>query len=149
MRIGEAKDFLVQQTAEQAQRESVPLSELEKRMMYFTEGEDAVENPIALNEEFEAQYDTPEYEAKIAGLLGRAYKRLKRENPEIVQIWDAAINELKKGDHYILVMWRERLVATSGPWGFWKTMGASFVLLAIVMTAMLAFSALKNYFHIH
>jgi hypothetical protein len=27
--------FLVQQTAEQARREGVPLSELEKRMMYF------------------------------------------------------------------------------------------------------------------
>ena len=37
MQVREAKDFLVQQTAEQAQLEGVPLSELEKRMMYFTE----------------------------------------------------------------------------------------------------------------
>ncbi len=37
MRVREAKDFLVQQTAEQARLEGVPLSELEKRMMYFTE----------------------------------------------------------------------------------------------------------------
>jgi len=41
MKILEAKDFLVQQTAEQAQLEGVPLSELEKRMMYFTDGRDA------------------------------------------------------------------------------------------------------------
>ena len=84
-------------------------------MMYFTEGEDAIENPIGLNEEFEAQYNTPDYETKIARLLGRAYKRLKKEDPDIAQTWDAAIKELKKGDHYILVMWRERIVATSGP----------------------------------
>ena len=37
MQVREAKDFLVQQTAEQAQMEDVPLSELEKRMIYFTE----------------------------------------------------------------------------------------------------------------
>jgi hypothetical protein len=50
----EAKDFLVQQATDQAQRDGVSLCELEKRMMYFTEGEDAVENPAELNEEFEA-----------------------------------------------------------------------------------------------
>lgn len=37
MRVLEAKDFLVQQTAEQAALENAPLSDLEKRMMYFTE----------------------------------------------------------------------------------------------------------------
>ena len=37
MQVREAKDFLVQQMAEQAQMEGVPLSELEKRMIYFTE----------------------------------------------------------------------------------------------------------------
>jgi hypothetical protein len=53
MRVREAKDFLVQQTAEQAQLEGVALSELEKRMMYFTESGYVPEDPIALNEEFE------------------------------------------------------------------------------------------------
>ncbi|MGB2900309.1 MAG: hypothetical protein WBB89_13655 [Candidatus Acidiferrum sp.] len=37
MKVREAKDFLVAQTAEQASLEGVPLSDLEKRMMYFTE----------------------------------------------------------------------------------------------------------------
>jgi hypothetical protein len=37
MRVREAEDFLVAQTAEQAALEGVPLSDLEKRMMYFTE----------------------------------------------------------------------------------------------------------------
>ena len=36
MQVREAKDFLVQQTAQQAQTEGAALSELEKRMMYFT-----------------------------------------------------------------------------------------------------------------
>lgn len=141
MRANEAKDFLVQQTAEQAKRDGLSLSELEKRMMYFTESEDAVENPIALNEEFEAKYNTGEYESKIAGLLGRAYNRLKEENSGAVETWDQAIRELKKGDHYILVMWAERRIAAR-PWGFWKTMGASFVLVIVLIGLM----AIVDYF---
>jgi hypothetical protein len=56
----EAKDFLVQQTSEQAALENVPLPKLEKRMMYFTELDECPEDPITLNEAFEAKYDTDE-----------------------------------------------------------------------------------------
>jgi len=58
MRALEAKNFLVEQTAEQAALENVPLSDLEKRMMYFTETGECPEDPIALNDAFEAEYDT-------------------------------------------------------------------------------------------
>jgi hypothetical protein len=105
MRVREAKDFLVQQTTQQAAIEGVSLSDLEKRMMYFTESEDAVEDPIRLNQEFEAKFDTDEYELKISGLLHRAYERIKDENPAILLEWDEAVRELRKGDHYILVLW--------------------------------------------
>jgi hypothetical protein len=104
MRVSEAKDFLVQQTERQAQLESVPLSDLEKRMMYFTESADASEDPIKLNEEFETKYDTAAYESKIAGLLNRAYDRAKQENPTSVRLWDESVRLLRKGDHYILVL---------------------------------------------
>jgi hypothetical protein len=40
------------QTAEQAALENVPLSGLEKRMMYFTEKGECPEDPIALNDAF-------------------------------------------------------------------------------------------------
>ena len=56
MRVREAKDFLVQQTAEQAALDNVALSSLEKRMMYFTETGECPEDPIALNDAFEAEY---------------------------------------------------------------------------------------------
>jgi len=67
MKVLEAKDFLVRQTAEQAALENVPLSDLEKRMVYFTETDECPEDPIALNDAFEAEYDTAEYEAKSRG----------------------------------------------------------------------------------
>ena len=106
VQVRQAKDFLVQQTAEQAVLEGIPLSDLEKRMMYFTESEDAVEDPLALNSEFEEYYETDAYETKIARLLKNAYKRLKQEHPEKALFWKSSINELHKGDHYILVLWR-------------------------------------------
>jgi len=105
MQVREAKDFLVQQTAEQAAMEGVPPSDLEKRMMYFTESGYVPEDPIALNEEFEAQYDTYKYEAKIAKLLHHAYKRARKENAETKRRFDSAIKSLRRGDHYLLVMW--------------------------------------------
>jgi len=100
-----AKDFLVQQTAEQAALENVPLSDLEKRMMYFTESDSAsCDNPIDLNKEFEEHYDTEEYERKISRLLNHAFKRVKGEDPEKLRNWNQAIHILRKGDHYILVL---------------------------------------------
>ncbi len=105
-----AKDFLVQQAAEQAALEKVPLSDIEKKMMYFTESDAAsCENPVELNDEFEAQYDTAEYEAKISRLLHHAYNRLKVEDPERKRNWDEAISALRKGDHYFLVLWDLKL----------------------------------------
>ncbi len=63
MNTKQAKDFLVEQATEQAALEHLPLSDIEKRMMYFTESDPlSCPDPFALNDEFEAQYDSPEYE---------------------------------------------------------------------------------------
>jgi hypothetical protein len=105
MRIREAKDFLVAQTAEQAAIEGVPLSDLERRMMYFTESGYVPEDPIKLNQEFEAENDSDRYEARISGLLHHAYRRLRKENHAARKNWDLAIKTLRRGDHYLLVMW--------------------------------------------
>jgi hypothetical protein len=104
MTVQEAKDFLVGQVVQQAALEGVALSDVEKRMMYFTEGEDAVENPIALNDEFEAQYDNEEYESKVSGLFQRARQRLRNESPISADKWKEYARFLEKGDHYILVL---------------------------------------------
>jgi hypothetical protein len=103
MNSKQAKDFLVQQAAEQAVLENLPLSDLEKKMMYFTESDPSSCNkPLELNEEFEAQYDTDEYEAKISGFLQRARGRLR--DSEAKGSWDVAVSELREGDHYLLVL---------------------------------------------
>jgi hypothetical protein len=109
MNTMEAKDFLVEQAAQQAALDRTPLSDLERRMMDFTESDPAsCGDPVSLNEEFEEKYDTAEYEAKMSRLLHRAYKRLKAENPGGKLQWDEAISTLEKGDHYVLLLWGQR-----------------------------------------
>jgi hypothetical protein len=141
MKTKQAKDFLVQQTAEQATRENISLSDIEKKMMYFTESDaTSYDHPVELNEEFEAQYDTAEYEAKISRLLHHAYNRLKVEDPEGKRSWDQAVRTLRKGDHYFLVLW-------DTPCGE-RRKGDSFKLLATALLiaasiAMAAFLAAK------
>src|SRR5260370_27246659 len=143
MRVREAKDFLVAQTAEQAALEGVPLSDLEKRMMYFTEAGEMGENAIELNDAFEAEYNSAEYEAKISRLLHRAYKRLEKEDASQLSHWRDAIRVLRKGDHYILVLWGTNL-SGRGPsgislriWGFvllFAAFGIGLKLFAAYMT---------------
>jgi hypothetical protein len=114
----QAKNFLVQQAAEEALLEGLPLSDVERRMMYFTESDpSSCENPLALNDEFETQYDTVEYEAKISGLLKRARSRL--QDPKANNLWDEAVSELRKGDHYLLVLLDEKPQASAFPKAAW------------------------------
>jgi hypothetical protein len=140
MRDLEAKGFLVQQTAEQAALENVPLSDLEKRMMYFTETDECPEDPIALNDAFEAEYDTDEYEAKVSKLMHHAYQRITKENPETARRWKEAIQQLSKGDHYLLILCEEglqRAPTERPPHDLLKLLFAGLFLVAIVMSVLL------------
>jgi hypothetical protein len=139
MQVREAKDFLVAQTAEQAALEGVPLSDLEKRMMYFTENEEMSEDPIKLNDEFEAEYDSDEYETKISSLMHHAYSRIKKENPQACTQWKEAIRTLNKGDHYLPVLWgREPSKKLFSP-SFWKLLVLAILVLVILMIGFVAY----------
>jgi hypothetical protein len=154
MQVREAKDFLVQETAKQASIEGVPLSELEKRMMYFTENEEMSEDPFALHDEFEAKYDTDEYEAKICGLLHRAYSRIKKENPEAARQWKQAIRDISKGDHYLPVLWGESSLGGNyptkrPPHDFMKLIGTGLLVVIVGVGAVVAANAIANHYGIH
>jgi hypothetical protein len=137
MRVREAKDFLVEQAAEQAVIEGVSLSDLEKRMMYFTESEDAVEDTTRLNQEFEAEFDTDKYERKISALLHHAYKRIQ-DSTAIVRQWDQALSDLCKCDHYISVLWNRKPPAERSPYD-------SLFLLVSAIAAIVVFFAFGGY----
>jgi hypothetical protein len=135
----------VQQTAEQAVLEGVSLSDLEKRMMYFTESDStSCADPIQLNEEFEAQYDTTTYEAKMSGLLHRCDVRLKEEDPEKVRNWNESIGILNKGDHYLLVLWRTEPPSGHPVRDFFKPVGIGILIAFGIGMAIFVWVWLHN-----
>ena len=153
MQVNEAKDVLVNEIARQASLEGNPLSNLERRMLYFTESGDCPEDVFELNEAFEAEYDTSEYEKRISGLAKSACQRLKKENSAGAQVWDQAVKKLNEGDHYILVMVPQQgpridapSVISNLPRSFWKTIG---LLLALMLVGIAIIATLNHYdFHI-
>jgi hypothetical protein len=141
----EAKEFLIDRIVAEAQRENVPLSETERRMLYFTETYWMPWDFVEVNEAFERDYDMPEYEAKIAAII-RSY--LEQANPTDLERWHEAVRVLSDEDHYLLVMVSEanrkqipfpnglaRLVNNWGPTrlGLVIGMGGSILVIAAVV----------------
>jgi len=100
----QAKEFLVSRIVEEANRQRVQLSELERKMLYFSELYPTLPDMMEVAERFEAECDDAKYEVQIKKLSKKAFVRDRTESPENVQRWRAAIRALRKEDHYILVM---------------------------------------------
>jgi hypothetical protein len=143
MRVKEAMDFLVQEIAAEAQTEGTAPSSLERRMLYFTKSDDAIEDPAALNDQFTEQYGTAEYEKKISRLVARAYRRIKRESPLKLRLWNDAIRVLRKGDYYILLFCKQP--NPSKPWGSWtfQILGV-FAMLGLYLLLFFVFGSRGN-----
>lgn len=60
----EAKEFLVSRIVEEARRENVPLSEIERKMLYFSETFWTLPHIMDVNDQFQREYDDREYERK-------------------------------------------------------------------------------------
>ena len=100
----EAKEFLISRIADQAQRDGVPLSEIERKELYFSESGWTLPDIINVNEAFERDYDQDSYEKKIKKLVREARYRARKEAPQDVKSWSDAIRILRKEDHYLSVM---------------------------------------------
>lgn len=100
----EAKEFLISKIVEEARRDNVPLSELEHKMLYFTESGWTLPDIIKVFEDFDREYNQDEYEHKIAKLVSKADRCIRKESRDDYERWWAAIRFLQREDHYISVM---------------------------------------------
>ena len=100
----DAKEFLVARIVAEAQREGVLLSEIERKMLYFSETDRTLPDIDKVSEAFASQYDHDEYEKKITGLTHHARTRARKEDKPEFEAWAEAIRLLSKEDHYLLVM---------------------------------------------
>jgi hypothetical protein len=138
MNVREAKDFLVNQTAEQGALDSVPLSGPRKTDDVLQRERRKLRESLALNEEFEAQYNSEEYEPKTARLLKHAYRRIK-ENPVQKGTCDQAVRELRNGDHYILVLWSISPPSEHPSRDFFAQIGIGVVIAFLIAIAIFVF----------
>jgi hypothetical protein len=102
--IKEAKDFLADSIATEAMHEGTPLSEIERKMLYFSETDWTLPDITALNAEFDRDCNENEYQQKIARLVQRIRARNHAQNPVEEEAWDEALLMLSEGHHYLSVL---------------------------------------------
>ena len=79
----EAKEFLISKIVAEAQHENAPLSEIERKMLYFTESGWTLPDIMKVSEDFDREYDQDKYEQKIARLITKADKRIRKGSATI------------------------------------------------------------------
>ncbi|HET6200190.1 MAG TPA: hypothetical protein VFD93_07630 [Candidatus Acidoferrales bacterium] len=136
----QAKEFLISKIVQEAAIEGVALSEIEKKMLYFSEQQQEPDDLFEVNDKFDEEYDAQEYEAKIAGLIKQAYQRDRESSDQIAQQWADEIHALEKEDHYILVMVSQAKLRLPGDHGrFLVSTAISGVIVVLAIAASMKF----------
>lgn len=102
--IRDAKDYLAGRIAAEAKRQGTALTDVERKMLYFSETDWTLPDMKAVSAEFDRDCDQDEYERKIGGLARRIQARDAQEKGQEQQDWDEAVVKLSEGDHYLTVL---------------------------------------------
>jgi len=117
----QAKRFFVDKIVAQARSELRPLSDAERQMLSFSESDPEFVADPALVDTLAAEISDDDYEAKIAGLLQRAYQRDVGRDSSEREAYRQAYATLTQGDHYLVVMIDRALGRQLRPWwAFWR-----------------------------
>ena len=114
-----SKQFIIDRILDQARLEGVSLTDIESRMLRFSEATSASKD-LEAAEIFERDYNDEEYEKKIADLVRNAYARDKEAGNQ--QAWNDALANVAGRDLYLNVMIDRAGIAGSslGPFGDWR-----------------------------
>lgn len=102
--VREAKEYLVGVIASEAEHDGTPLTEVERKMLFFTETGWTLPEMKQVSEEFDKRYSQDEYEKKIASIVATVRARFTNERQQEQMTWDSALEKLNRGDHYLLVL---------------------------------------------
>jgi hypothetical protein len=80
--VREAKDHLAGRVAEEAQRDGIPLTEVERKMLYFSEADWTLPDIKEVSAEFDRDNDQNEYRRRISELAGRIRARQTTQGEE-------------------------------------------------------------------
>lgn len=102
--IREAKEYLADVITKEAERDGTPLTEVERKMLFFTETGWTLPDMKVISSEFDRDYDQDKYEQKIGSIITRIRTRFADEDPPEQMTWNSALERLGDGDHYLLVL---------------------------------------------
>ncbi|MDR3738721.1 MAG: hypothetical protein P4L40_06835 [Terracidiphilus sp.] len=134
----EAKEYLIERIVDQANRVGESLTEIERKMLYFSETGWTLPDIMAVNDEFERTCDNDAYERKILSLAISARADDEAAGGDATGDWDAAVEKLSESDHYLLVLINPELVSaslTKRPPGDFRRL----ILMAVAVVAGLLF----------
>ncbi len=119
--LKEAADFRASRIVQEASLRHVPLSDLDRKMIYFCEDDAAAPGAEDAGENAEGDSACLESGKKIATLSGCAYRRDREQSPGMERLWREAIAAIKKVDPYLPTLYNvprsardiARLIATA------------------------------------
>lgn len=135
--IRAAKDYLASKIADEAQRNGTPLTEVEMKMLYFTETGWTLPDMKQVSAEFDRDYDQNEFEQKIGELANRIQVRFAAQGQQDGERWGLALEKLSHGDHYISILVNGAQLTRKGLRHNLKVL--------IIALALFAYVALDNY----
>jgi hypothetical protein len=136
-KIREAKVFLASRIAEEADREGIPLTEIERKMLYYCQTGWTLPDMPEVKAAFDRDYDRALFESRMRRLIRRARSRLMGGDRAECETWQWAIQELRgqtqRGqDHYVLA-----LIAAAPPTGeITRLVITALVIIGVILVAL-------------
>jgi len=112
MNSAEAKEFIASRIVDQAMLESVEFSEIERKMLYYSETQTTLPDMDQVLIDFNETYNMIPYERTVSSLICNSYRR-DRNEPALAQKWEDARKTLRGEDHYIKVMLKSGLASAN------------------------------------
>lgn len=134
----DAKEFLVSRITAEAEREDVPLSETERKMLYFSETAWTLPDIADVSDAFDRDYDQAKYEEKIGALVRNLRVNSRKNDRTDFDAWTEAVRKLGREDHYLLVLISAGSKSGSQI-GFLKLLGIGFVVTCILFAVAYVF----------
>lgn len=107
----EAKEFLIDWIVAEARRLSVPLSEVERKMLYASRTGWTLPDMDEVQDAFDRYHEAVEYELKMTNLIRLARVDVAASGPDELSAWTEAVRVLGGEDHYLLQL----VAAAEGP----------------------------------
>jgi hypothetical protein len=134
---------LVERILSQAKRDGISLSDVERKMLYFSETAWTLPDMANASTEFDRDYNQDEFERKIARVI-RNIDLGSAQDEGFERGWANAVGVLRKEDHYLLAIidlsnLRDVKIAPRPPDDFVKLILTALLIVAGILAAIFLF----------